>query len=86
MNSNQSHSHTYKGYDGGSVNAGGGFGGAASTNTTDPTNIDHTHPFSGSTAGRSAGHTHNVTVSTPANTGTTETRPEALSVVLCIKT
>jgi len=79
------------------VNAGGASGGvtgggsfslnvAPSTPTSNGASTRHTHTFSGTTSGRTAAHTHNVTVSTPANTGTTETRPEALSVVLCIKT
>lgn len=56
----------------------GGSTGGASTR--------HQHPFSGTTGGQTANHTHQVTVSTPANTGTTETRPEALSFVFAVKT
>jgi hypothetical protein len=54
--------------------------------TTAGANQRHQHSFSGTTAGRSATHNHTVTVSTPANTGTTETRPEALSFVFAVKT
>jgi hypothetical protein len=46
----------------------------------------HQHSFSGNTGSRSATHNHTVTVSTPANTGTTETRPEALAFVFAVKT
>jgi hypothetical protein len=87
MNSNASHVHNYTGYDGGANNAGGAPGGLfGGVHTTDPTNTDHTHSFSGTTAGRSATHNHTVTVSTPANTGTTETRPEAIAFVFAVKT
>jgi hypothetical protein len=65
--------------------AGSGTTSSTSTVTSGGPNSRHTHAFSGTTSGVSSNHTHNVTVSTPANTGTTETRPEALSVVLCIK-
>jgi hypothetical protein len=54
--------------------------------TTGGANQRHQHAFSGTTAGRSATHNHTVTVSTPANTGTTETRPEALAFVFAVKT
>lgn len=46
----------------------------------------HQHAFSGTTSGRSATHNHTVVVSTPANTGTTETRPEAMAFVFAVKT
>jgi hypothetical protein len=89
MNANASHTHTSNAAlnsFGGGINGGGAFsvnqtGTGATINAT---NTDHGHPF---TSGNpSVQHTHDVTVNTPANTGTTETRPEALSVVLCIKT
>lgn len=59
---------------------------APSTVTSGGANQRHQHSFSGSTAGRSATHNHTVVVSTPANTGTTETRPEAMSFVFVVKT
>ncbi|WP_368508080.1 hypothetical protein [Bradyrhizobium lupini] len=58
----------------------------ATTVTTGGANQRHAHSFSGSTGGRSATHNHTVLVSTPANTGTTETRPEAMSFVFTVKT
>lgn len=87
MDRAQSHAHTYTGYDGGSVNAGGGVGGqTGGTHTTDATNIDHLHTFSGATGPQAQNHNHTFTSSTPANTGTTETRPEALSFIFAVKT
>lgn len=88
MNRNSTHSHTYNSPvlgqgTGTSPNYFYSFFGAATTSTA---NTDHEHTFSGSTSGRSATHNHTVTVSTPANTGTTETRPEALSFVFAVKT
>jgi hypothetical protein len=79
------------------VNAGGASGGVTgggsfslnvspSTPTSGGASTRHTHSFSGTTSGRSATHNHVVTVSTPANIGTTETRPEALSFVFAVKT
>jgi hypothetical protein len=58
----------------------------ANSTQTGGASTRHQHSFSGNTGSRSATHNHTVTVSTPANTGTTETRPEALSFVFCIKT
>jgi hypothetical protein len=55
-------------------------------NATGNNNQVHTHPFSGTTSGRSATHNHTVLVSTPANIGTTETRPEAMAFVFAVKT
>lgn len=88
MNQNASHSH---GYNSPVLGAGTGsspnyFFSSQAASTTSATNTDHQHTFSGTTAGRSATHNHTVTVSTPANTGTTETRPEALSFVFAVKT
>jgi hypothetical protein len=88
MNRNASHAHSVDNWDGGAVNAGGGSGGLRNplAGVTGTTNTDHEHAFSGTTAGRSATHNHAFTVSTPANTGTTETRPEAMSFVFAVKT
>ncbi|WP_445217745.1 hypothetical protein ACKWRH_38145 [Bradyrhizobium sp. Pa8] len=94
MNANAAHTHSI-GSGANLLQAGGGnpgiTGSAALGVTqisavTNATNIDHGHTFSGTTAGRSASHNHTVTVSTPANTGTTETRPVALSFVFAVKT
>jgi hypothetical protein len=82
------HSHGYFEFNAGSGNAGGAGGGfkdPSQTQTSTESSL-HTHNFSGTTNSRSATHNHTVTVSTPANTGTTETRPEALSLVFVIKT
>lgn len=91
MNRNASHSHSFS--PASTLNAGqagSGFAGGnnvvASSSVVGTTNTDHEHTFSGTTAGRSATHNHAVTVSTPANTGTTETRPEAMSFVFAVKT
>lgn len=69
------------------VAGGGSFFGPNTTNgNTGGASVRHTHSFAVTTSGRSAQHNHTVTTSTPANTGTTETRPEALTVVFVIKT
>lgn len=58
----------------------------ATTVTTSGASARHQHSFTATSGGRSAAHTHNATVPTPANTGTTETRPEALAFVFAVKT
>jgi hypothetical protein len=87
MNQNAVHSHSYT-RRGGALHQDGTNAATVATqdvgDTTSAVNLDHAHSFSGTTSGRSA--THNHVVSTPANTGTTETRPEALAFVFCIKT
>lgn len=91
MNRNNPHSHStspadvYRGGSGSGVGGGGSFG-IDQALTINATDINHEHAFSGTTSGRSAAHNHTVTVSTPANTGTTETRPEAISFVFTVKT
>lgn len=57
-----------------------------STTSTGGASTRHQHSFSGTTGIESAVHAHSVTVSTPANTGTTETRPEALTFIFAVKT
>lgn len=57
-----------------------------STTSTSGASTRHQHSFSGTTSVESATHAHGVTVPTLANTGTTETRPEALSFVFAVKT
>lgn len=88
MNQNAAHNHQSDGWEGGSLSGGGGVGGAfvSLSRTTSTTNTDHQHAFSGTTSVESATHAHGVTVPTLANTGTTETRPAALSFVFAVKT
>jgi hypothetical protein len=82
------HTHLSRNYNGGAGNAGGAAGGfpGGVDEVTSGASTRHTHSFSGTTSGRSATHNHTVTVSTPANTGTTETRPEAIAFVFTLKT
>lgn len=47
--------------------------------------LNHTHSFSVNSGTESAIHTHPVSI-TSASSGGTEARPEALSVIICIKT
>lgn len=89
MNRNNPHSHTSNAaVDNGASSTGGGAFNINSrgTATINAADINHEHAFSGTTGGRSAAHTHNATVPTPANTGTTETRPEAIAFVFAVKT
>lgn len=90
---NDSPDHTHQvsvnsGAASGGVTSGGSFSlnVAPSTVTSGGASTRHQHAFSGTTSGASVGHAHSVTVSTPSNTGTTETRPEALSFVFAVKT
>jgi hypothetical protein len=87
---NQTHNHGFT-----AALVGGGNPGLTSSSvvgtsnqslTTATENQQHNHNFSGTTSGRSNTHNHTVLVSTPANTGTTETRPEAISFVFAVKT
>jgi hypothetical protein len=87
-NDSPDHSHGYNAPTVPSSTGGGQFpmtigGGSGSTGGA---STRHQHPFSGTTGSRSATHNHTVVVSTPANIGTTETRPEALSFVFAVKT
>jgi hypothetical protein len=88
-NDSPDHTHGYT-RRGGVIHQDGTQGATVATqdvaDTTAGASTRHQHGFSGTTAGRSATHNHTVTVSTPANTGTTETRPEALSFVFAVKT
>lgn len=59
---------------------------STSTLTSAGASARHQHSFSGTTGAENAAHAHVVTVSTPANTGTTETRPEAIAFVFAVKT
>jgi hypothetical protein len=82
------HTHGYNAPTVPSSTGGGQFamqiGGGSGTTTGASTR--HQHSFSGTTSGRSATHNHTVLVSTPANIGTTETRPVAMSFVFAVKT
>lgn len=88
MNRSNPHSHPMVAPVGNTTTGGGAFacGGALANTNTGAVDINHEHAFSGVTAGRNAVHNHAVTVPTPANTGTAETRPEAMSFIFCIKT
>lgn len=86
--------HTHSTYSPSTANTstgGGGFtvyggGGAQVWQQSGGASARHTHGFSATSGGRSAAHTHSATVSTPANTGTTETRPESMAFVFTVKT
>jgi len=87
MNSNQSHSHDiwFQDTTASFIGGGGGYETNQFTATqfgkTRPTNIDHTHSFSGTTQGVSSGHTHSI-----SNYGITETRPVNVAMNYIIKT
>jgi hypothetical protein len=93
MDRSSVHSHSETGFQGSypgygtgqGVGGGGSFGFATQTNTG-AVNIDHLHAFSGTTQQEAQSHGHPFTAVTPANTGTTETRPEAFSFIFAIKT
>jgi hypothetical protein len=82
------HTHAYSAPTVNSTTGGGQFGtvGGGTGANSGGASTRHAHSFSGTTSGRSATHNHTVVVSTPANTGTTETRPEALSFIFAVKT
>lgn len=88
MNRSNPHSHPMTAPTANSSTGGGAFtiSSALAATNTGATDINHEHAFSGTTSGRSAAHNHTVLVSTPANTGTTETRPEARAFVFAVKT
>ncbi len=73
---------------GGGVTGGGSFAlpSVATTESTSGATARHQHNFSGTTNTENQNHNHNASVNTPANTGTTETRPEAMSFVFAVKT
>lgn len=82
------HTHPYTAYDGGSVNAGGGFGGVSSAGTTGIESTNHTHGYSGTTSTESANHDHTINLTSGADSsgGGSETRPISIVVLTCIKT
>lgn len=86
MDRNDPHSHQFVAYQPvGPLTINNGLGSAtAVASNTDYSSINHAHVVSGSTDGQ-GNHAHNVSVTGTA-TGDTETRPEALSVIMCIKT
>lgn len=84
MNRNNPHSHNYAVGVNTPVLQPGGYSvtTAQSTTATSTTDINHEHAFSGTTdAG--GNHQHNLAINAA---GGAETRPEAYSVVMCIKT
>lgn len=87
---NQSHNHGVPASGGNTFTGGGEFSAAAplGSGTSGTENQLHTHNFSFETNGTSNDHAHNfsgTTAAIPANTGTTETRPESLVGLLCIR-
>lgn len=88
-NENQSHTHQYTApLSGGASGTGAGISGATQNLNTGTENQNHTHSFSVTTGNPSTTHTHTVsgtTATVPANTGTTETRPESMVGLLCIR-
>lgn len=88
MNRSNPHSHPMVAPVANSTSGGGAFtiASALANTNTGATDINHEHTFGGVTAGRNAVHNHAVTVPTLANTGTAETRPEAMSFIFAVKT
>lgn len=87
---NQVHTHNAIGNGGNTSTGGGGFPCAAplTSTTTGNENQNHNHSFSFTTSGISNTHTHSYSGTVgaiPANTGTTETRPEAAVALICIR-
>jgi hypothetical protein len=93
MNANASHTHALSGavnQNAGNFNNAGGGGGSfsatSSTNVTiNSTNTDHQHTYSGDTGGMSVSHHHDISL-TSASSGGSETRPECIAFIFCIKT
>ena len=88
MNRSNPHTHSSNAnvYGTAGVTGGGSFSAPSSgAATIDYADINHEHAFSGTTGGQNVNHYHNFSV-TSAATGDTETRPEAMSFVFCIKT
>ncbi|MGY3610084.1 MULTISPECIES: phage tail protein [unclassified Bradyrhizobium] len=92
MNRNNPHTHSSNANVTGvaGVTGGGSFAtpttGAATINAAD---INHEHAFSGTTSTEQQAHAHNIAFESSGVNGATavsETRPEALSFVFCIKT
>lgn len=70
-----------------STTGGGGFTvvGALTTGNTNGASTRHQHPFSFTSDAESSSHTHTISL-TSGSSGGAEARPEALSVIMCIKT
>lgn len=81
------HTHGYNDYSGGSLNAGGGLGGAQVAGTTGVESAQHTHSFNVNSGTISVTHTHTYsgTTGTIPSDGGTEARPESAVVLVCIK-
>jgi hypothetical protein len=94
MNRSNPHSHTVSGGTlGGTVNVGlqggGTYGGPAGSSAVvvNAVDINHEHAFTTNGADRSIDHLHGINFTSGGGSADgTEARPEALSVVLCIKT
>jgi microcystin-dependent protein len=88
MNSNTAHLHSVQQFVPGYGAAGGGAQSAgtnAGTNTG-TTNTDHTHAFSFTTSNESASHTHSFSFTTSTGSADgAEARPEALTMMMCIR-
>lgn len=94
-NTSNGHTHEQDGAIG--IQASAGTQGSASptyvgqgNKQTGPMSADHTHAFSGTTSTTSIDHTHSVSISatgsfTTAATGDTETRPESIAYISCIR-
>lgn len=87
---NANHVHIYNAPTFSSVQNGGGASAATGTVPTasGAENSPHAHTFSVTTGNPSTTHTHTISGTTgtiPADTGTTETRPEAMVGLLCIR-
>ncbi|KZD22927.1 hypothetical protein A4A58_05835 [Tardiphaga robiniae] len=79
------HSHGSNGNAGSTTTGGGQFpAGANGGETIFASDINHAHSVSGGTDGQGS-HAHNLIISVAPNVGA-ETRPEALSAIICIKT
>jgi hypothetical protein len=74
---------TFVVYTAAALNAGGGS--AATSIGSGGASTRHAHGFSGTTGANSVKHQHPISLTTDSNGGS-EARPEAISVVLCIKT
>lgn len=90
MSANDTHSHSVTGGSQIGTGSNGGQSGGSFFVATSPagigiasTSTQHTHTYSGTTAGQSATHTHSFTTSSD---GGTDNRPLTLVVLTCIKT
>jgi microcystin-dependent protein len=92
MNANNPHSHGVGGAAYGSTGLiyeyyqGGNQGGPGALLTIAAANIDHGHPYSGTTSGESVAHTHTFNFTSSAGSADdSEARPLSAAVLTCIK-